>query len=241
MVAPYRFFCFSLNSYLLYFDIFEHQMNDPAVLLLERALSEYTGAPHVIAVKRCSVALLGACEYLRATKGWPERSKFNTIFLPRKTYVFVPQILVRGGFDVDCIGGDWFGGYRLWPFPVWDYARKLKPNMYRPGEYHCLSFHRSKPLGHTEGGAVLTDDPQADIWLRQWRDDGRDRLRPDVHDMIGFPGLMYPGIAAELRAKLHWFQAEYPSGKILPNSDYPDLKVTEWGHLWARQQKQRVL
>lgn len=237
MVASYRLFCFNLNSHLLYLSLYEYEMNDPAVLLLEHTLSRYTGARHVIAMKRCSVAILGACEYLRACKPWPDPSVRNTLFLPRRTYVFIPQILARSGFVVSCTGPDWVGGYRIFPSSVWDYARTLRPNMYRPGEYQCLSFHRSKPLGHTEGGAVLTDDPEADVWLRRWRDDGRDRLRPDLHDMIGFPGLMYPGIAAELRNKLHWFKEEYPEGKILPNSDYPDLSLTDWSRLWRKQQK----
>ena len=72
-------------------------MNDLSVEAFEKALCEYTGAPYAVAVKRCCIALKGCCEYLR-------KLGMNTILLPRYTYEFVPQVLVRSGFVVDCNG-----------------------------------------------------------------------------------------------------------------------------------------
>ncbi len=106
--------------------------------------------------------------------------------------------------------------------------------MFVKGQYQCLSFHRSKILGHTEGGAVLTDDWEAAQWLRQWRDDGR--KRSGDYNMIGESGLMYPDIAVNLTLKLHWLKEYYPNGHPdLPNSDYPDLSKTDWNKLWRDQ------
>ncbi len=210
-------------------------MNDPSVEAFEKALCEYTGAPFAIAVKRCCVALKGCCEYLRSIEasGRAER----VLYLPRYTYEFVPQVLVRAGFVVSCTAGNWAGGYKLWPYPVWDYARRFRPGMYEGGQYQCLSFHRSKILGHTEGGAVLCDNPAADDWLRQWRDDGRDRTgRYQGRRIIGESGVMYPDIAVNLTLKLHWLKQYHSEGHPdLPNSDYPDLSLIDWNGIWREQ------
>ncbi len=201
-------------------------MNDPSVVFFEHMLSEYTGAPYAVAMKRCCIALKGCCEYLG--------NEWRGITLPRFTYEFVPQVLVRSGFVVHFNDDNWSGGYQLWPYPIWDYARRFRPLMYVPGQYQCLSFHRSKILGHTEGGAVLTDDFEAVKWLRQWRDDGR--KRSGDYDMIGESGLMYPDIAVNLTLKLHWLKEYYPKGhEDLPNSDYPDLSETDWNKIWHDQ------
>ncbi len=213
-------------------------MNDPAVEAFEAALCEYTGAPFAVAMKRCCIALKGCCEYLGV----------HHVTLPKCTYEFVPATLVRSGIAVDFDDRHWSGGYRLDPSPVWDYARRFRPGMYVRGEYHCLSFHRSKILGHTEGGAVLTDNWHALYWLRQWRDDGRLRsARPywdgqeNLHSpMVGESGLMYPEIAVALEKRLYWrrtfYDRHFGPHPDLPNSDYPDLSKTDWNGLWREQQ-----
>ena len=201
-------------------------MNDPSVEAFERALCEYTGAPYAIAMKRCCIALKGCCEYLGVKE----------VSIPRRTYEFVPQALVRGGVHVRFDDRSWRGGYNLEPYPIWDYARRFLPEMYVRGQYQCLSFHRSKILGHTEGGAVLTDDIVAYHWLRQWRDDGRKRSGWRL--MIGESGMMYPDIAVNLTLKLHWLKQYYPHGHPdLPNSDYRDLSLDDWNGIWREQQK----
>ncbi len=200
------------------------EMNDPSVAAFEKALCEYTGAPYAVAVKRCCIALKGCCEYLGVKE----------VTIPKRTYEFVPQTLVRSGVVVCFDDGDWVGGYSLRPHPIFDYARRFCPGMYEPGQYQCLSFHRSKILGHTEGGAVLTDNEKAVRWLRQWRDDGRQRS--GNFTMIGESGLMYPDIAVNLTLKLHWLKQYYPDGHPdLPNSDYPDLSKTDWNGIWREQ------
>ncbi len=111
--------------------------------------------------------------------------------------------------------------------------------MYERGQFQCLSFHRSKILGYTEGGAVLTDDWAAVVWLMQWRDDGR--KRSGYHDMIGESGLMYPDIAKNLTLKLHWrktfYDVHFGPHPDLPNSDYPDLSLIDWNGIWREQCK----
>ncbi len=203
-------------------------MQDPSVVAFEQALCDYTGAPYAVAVKRCCIALKGCCEYLGV----------RAVTIPRRTYGFVPATLVRSNILVRFDDRSWSGGYDLRPYPVWDYARRFRPGMYVRSEYQCLSFHRSKILGHTEGGAVLTDDAWAVRWLRQWRDDGRKRSGDE--EMIGESGLMYPDIAVNLTLKLHWrktfYDKHFGPHPDLPNSDYPDQSLIDWNGTWKAQQ-----
>ena len=204
-------------------------MIDPSVEALEDALCQYTGAPYAVAMKRCCIALKGCCEYLGVRE----------VTIPRRTYEFVPQALVRSGVLVYFDNRRWSGGYQLRPTPIWDYARRFRPGMYIRSQFQCLSFHRSKILGHTEGGAVLTNDWEAADWLSQWRDDGRDRDGSyEGRQMIGESGLMYPDIAVNLTLKLHWLKKYYPEGHPdLPNSPYKDLSLIDWNGTWSRQSK----
>lgn len=81
---------------------------------------------------------------------------------------------------------------------------------------------------------MLCDSEEACKWLRQWRDDGRNRS--GWFQMIGESGLMYPDIAVNLTLRLHWLKQYYPNGHHdLPNSDYPDLSLTDWNGLWRDQ------
>ena len=206
-------------------------VTDPSIGDFEAALSEYTGAPYAVAMKRCCIALKGCCEYLGVRE----------VTIPRRTYEFVPQTLVRSCILVKFDARRWSGGYDLRPYPIWDYARRFRPGMYKRGQLQCLSFHRSKILGHTEGGAVLTDDWDAADWLSQWRDDGRDRNGVyEGRRIIGESGLMYPDIAVNLKLKLHWrktfYDKHFGPHPDLPNSDYPDLSKTDWNGTWTKQQ-----
>ena len=204
-------------------------MNDPSVVAFEEALCEYTGAPYAVAMKRCCIALKGCCEFLGVKE----------VTIPKRTYEFVPKILIRSGIVVHYDDLDWSGGYNLRPYPVFDYARRFRPGMYERGQYQCLSFHRSKILGHTEGGAVLTDDEYAYDWLRVWRDDGRNRVGAGVDRMIGESGLMYPDIAVNLRLKLHWrktfYDKHFGPHPDLPHSDYEDQSLKDWNGIWNTQ------
>ncbi len=194
-----------------------------AVRDFERALCEYTYAPYAITTTRCCTALQMALEWVRA----------NKVTIPRRTYRGVPQAIVRSGAFVEFDDRSWIGGYQLIPYPVWDYARRFTSGMYRRGEFHCLSFHRSKILGFTQGGAILCDDKRAAEWFRKGGRDGENiHSTADTFDMIGFFSYMDPGTAAELHARLHWLPKHNPD---LLNSPYPDLSRTDWNALWVSQ------
>jgi hypothetical protein len=69
---------------------------------------------------------------------------------------------------------DWTGEYHIHDTRIWDSARRLEKNMYRPGAMQCLSFGHGKPLHIGRGGAILLDDPAAYKTMIRQRYDGRD-------------------------------------------------------------------
>jgi dTDP-4-amino-4,6-dideoxygalactose transaminase len=190
---------------------------------LEKALCAYTGSPYAVAVSSCSIALEMICAFLRV----------GDITIPRRTYASVPQAIVKSGGRVFFRDIAWVGAYRLEPSPIWDCAPRFTQAMYQSGTYQCLSFHRRKILGHTEGGAILCDNgAHADI-LRIMRHDGRPPGQ-NAPIMLGYHAVMTNGVAAELLLKEAW---KGPHEDMPFDEDYPDLSLTDWNKLWAEQQR----
>lgn len=215
-----------------------------AVRAFEADLVAYTGAPYAVAVNSCTMALLLACAWFREYR--PEHG-IHTISLPAHTYVGCPQSVIHAGFEVEWREESWSGEYQLEPLPVWDSARRFTKDMFKTKvtiareddapcdsyvkhvehldgtRFQCLSFHISKILGHSQGGAILHNHPEADAWLRRARFDGRTEAVPasaDQFDMIGWHCYMSVDVAAALRWKLSVLPDHNAD---LPCSDYPDL------------------
>jgi len=49
----------------------------------------------------------------------------------------------------------------------------MKRGMFKPGTFHCLSFHIRKHIPIGKGGMILTDDKEAYDWFRTVRYEGR--------------------------------------------------------------------
>lgn len=191
----------------------------------ESDLCVYTGARFAVAVSSCTAALLLACAWQRWRHDGP-----SMVFLPSRTYVGVPMSVHHAGHGVAFEDVDWQGEYQLrpvpeWSTPVWDSARRMTQGMFRPGAMQCLSFHVSKILGHSQAGAVIHNNAEADPWLRRARFDGRTEGIPpaeDTFDMLGYHCYLSPDVAAALRWKL----ASLPRYNAdLPRSDYSDLSI----------------
>lgn len=212
-----------------------------AVRNFEKELCAYTGAPYAVAVNSCTMALLLACAWAKQERGgWP-----RMFSIPKLTYVGVPMSIINARCGVTFHDEDWQGEYELKQLPdgdfsVWDAARRFTGNMFSarsallaergtPGLPHltfqCVSFHISKILGHSQGGAILHDDSGADEWFRKARFDGRTAGVPpakDNFDMLGWHAYMSPDVAAALRWKLSVLPRHNDD---LPRSDYPDLSI----------------
>ena len=201
----------------------------------EAEVAAYTGAPFCVAVSSCTMALLLACAWQReAVNREAERRGSGMmplppeVRIPRRTYVSVPMSVMHAGYRVSFTDDLWSGAYRLFPLPVWDSARWFTADLWRTLQgFVCLSFHASKTLGISQGGAILHDSPEADAWLRRARFDGRTEgvdPKDDHFDMIGYHCYLSPDIAAGLLLKLHSLPRH---NAPLPNSDYPDLSLCE--------------
>ena len=190
----------------------------------EQAVSEYTGAPYVVAVDSCTNAIF------LCLKWWNNRGYKGSITIPKKTYLSIPQQIIHAGFSVIFVDKEWSGLYQLEPFPIWDSARRFTNNMFEIvyGGYIfiCTSHHWTKPLGIERGGCILHNDAEADTWFRRARFHGRTEGVPPKHDspIMGWNMMMLPSVAANGLVRLSHLPKDNPD---LPNDDYPDLSQME--------------
>lgn len=130
----------------------------------ESALADYTGAPFAIMTDCCTHAIELCLRYDHVT--YCEFSAF--------TYISIPMLMHKLNITYRLIPDYWTGEYKFNCTNIWDSARKLEQNMFKPGMMQCLSFGWDKPLPIGRGGAILLDDKMAyDCIIRQ-RYDGRD-------------------------------------------------------------------
>ena len=199
----------------------------------EETLCEYTGARYAVTTNSCTMAItLAAAWWTRTWRGGPRGLDGRPVLvMPKLSYVGVPAALFNAGCYPDFRDEDWQGEYgicwtRAQPV-IWDSARRFTSGMYRPGAMQCVSFHASKILGDSQGGAILHDSPEADAWLRRARFDGRTEGADPKTDQVTFPSwhcYMSPDVAARLLWKLSALPKHNPD---LPRSDYPDLSTLE--------------
>lgn len=189
----------------------------------ESALCEYTGAPFAVTTTSCTQAILMAAVMHRAF--WPASWLSQRLSVPKRSYVGVPASLRNAGFEVDFRDEDWQGEYQIEPLPLWDSARRFTSGMFRPGNVQCVSFHWSKILGLSQGGAILLESKNAADWLRRARFDGRTEGVPASEDQVQYPSwhaYLSPEVAAHGLMKLSLLPRHNAD---LPRSDYPDLST----------------
>lgn len=202
---------------------------------LERELCAYTGAPYAVVVNSCTMAILLACVWMREYLG----SEFTKrIQLPKLTYVGVPYAVREALPHAEIIFADidWQGEYQLSPLPVWDSARRFTSGMWRaraevywqlgdnPIVMQAVSFHATKILSHSQGGAILHNCARADSWFRKARFDGRAEGVPPAEDHFEIPRAFHCYLSPDVAAALRWKLASLPRhNEDLPRDNYPDL------------------
>lgn len=179
----------------------------------EDAIAEYSGAPYAVAVESCSAAIFLSCLY--------KNIQGQEITIPRHTYPSVPCSIIHAGGKVKFSTGSWEGVYSLYPIGIIDGALRFKKGMYHGG-LHCLSFHNKKHLPIGRGGMILTEDFNAQAWLRRARFDGRGEMPLQQDDFRELGWNMY--ITPEQAARgLLLFSA-------IKDKDLDDLSVEEQGY-----------
>jgi dTDP-4-amino-4,6-dideoxygalactose transaminase len=145
-----------------------------ALFKFEQELAEYTGAPYVVLTDGCTHALELCFRHDNVKE---------TAFTPY-TYLSVPMLMHHLGIKFEYYPDhlshrqQWIGEYKFEGTRIWDSARRLERNMYKPGQFQCLSFGWSKPLQLGKVGAILLDDELAYKKFSRQRSDGRDLHLP---------------------------------------------------------------
>jgi dTDP-4-amino-4,6-dideoxygalactose transaminase len=138
------------------------------ILKFEQELAEFTGAPYAIMTDCCTHAIELCFRYLNVKE---------CMFTPY-TYLSIPMLMHKLNVKYDYLQQDaqtWIGEYKfVGTKKIWDSARRLEKDMYRPGAMQCLSFGQGKPLQIGRGGAILLDDKAAYDTMLAQRYDGRD-------------------------------------------------------------------
>jgi dTDP-4-amino-4,6-dideoxygalactose transaminase len=151
-------------------------------LQFERMIADYTGAPYCVCVDNESNALYMALIY--------EGIYGQEITIPSHTYPSVPCEIINAGGRVKFESSPEMvkGEYQLKPTKVWDSALRFTANMFREGQFQCLSFTGQwKRLKTVKGGAILTDNEKAYKWFKRYRFSGRRECSyfEDNFDFIG--------------------------------------------------------
>jgi dTDP-4-amino-4,6-dideoxygalactose transaminase len=198
----------------------------------EEEIAKYTGAPYAIALDNMSNALFLALYYEKNIK---KSLTGDTVDCPSRTYPSVPCEIIHAGLKVNFVpveGTKIKGSYRLFPSNVVDSALRFTGDMYVPGTHMCLSFTGPyKTLKLSKGGAIITDDYNAMLWLKRARFSGRRECsyHDDHFDMLGWNFYMMPELAA--RGILMMTQFYNMDGSKKYNEDlelpYPDLSKFE--------------
>jgi dTDP-4-amino-4,6-dideoxygalactose transaminase len=193
----------------------------------EKALSDYTGAPYVIALDNMSNALFLSLYY--------EKVSDQEIEIPSRTYPSVPCEIIHAGGKVKFMpveGNTIKGAYQLNPTKVWDSALRFTADMYIPNTHMCVSFTGPyKHLKLSKGGAILTDDLHAYLWFKRARFSGRRECsyHDDYFDMLGWNFYMVPELAARGLHMMPQFYNLDGSKKQMEDLElpYPDLSNYE--------------
>ena len=200
--------------------------NNPykVVQLFEEEVADYTGAPYAISVDNCTNAIFLCLKYLKHKHSLESTTE---ITIPSKTYLSVPQSIIHAGFlpvfDTREETNNWKGVYQLNPLPIIDSAKRFTSNMYISGTFMCLSFHIKKHLKIGKGGMILTDDPEAVIWFRKARYEGRSEklYHEDDIDMLGWNMYMTPQQASHGLSLMQNYPMNVPD--LGENNGYRDL------------------
>ena len=182
----------------------------------EKAVAEYAGSKHAVAVDCCTNAIFLSLK-LQQELGF----RAGEITCPARTYVSVPMAIIHAGFRVRFEDFDWRGVYQLKPLPIFDGAKRFRRGMYQGG-LHCLSFHTKKILNIGRGGMILTDSAEQAAWLRKSRYDGRaEKPYPEERiETLGWHCYMMPDQAARGLMLLN----ALPDDNEDLEEDYPDLR-----------------
>ena len=195
--------------------------NNDFILMFEKLLSEYTGAPYVVLTDSCTNALFLSLK-LKLNQN---KIIDHNILIPNRTYISVPQVIIHCGLTPMYRDFNWFGSYELGDTNIIDCAVGFKKDMYKPDKFMCLSFQQKKAIKIGKGGAILLDNEEDYKILKRMSWDGRDSsisVKEDLNNIIlGYHMNMIPDDAAKGILLLNQYQYNFEDFKGFDN--YPDI------------------
>lgn len=152
------------------------------VFKFEKALADYVGAKHVVAVDSCTSAIF-------LTLKWHLRQGGNrAVIIPSMTVPLVACAAIEAGMYIAFDDRtEWVGRYyTLAGTQTIDSAHELRRNQYRrmleeEGQTDlmklCFSFYPTKTIGSADGGAIATNDDAFAEWARIISTYGRNQAK----------------------------------------------------------------
>ena len=186
-------------------------MSFQALFDFEEALANYTGAPYAVVTDGCTHALELCFRY-----DGVRNCQFTAY-----TYLSVPMMLTHLGVDYQFTDQTWHGEYQFKGTRIWDSARRLEHDMYRSGQFQCLSFGWTKPLQIGKVGAILLDNAEAYRLFSRQRSDGRDLNIPWESETELILGWHYCPTLESCERGLELLPAVVPKSQP---GQYPDLR-----------------
>ena len=185
----------------------------------ERLISNFCGSRYAIALDSCTNALFLCLKH--------NKIKEQSIEIPAKTYLSVPQSIIRSGNNPVFINDEWTGFYQLGKTNIYDCAGRLKEKMYIKNSYMCLSFHLKKNIPIGKGGMVLTNSKEAYDWMYLAVYEGRDRREnhDNIDDLktLGWNMYMTPEQAAYGIELFINYKKNAPKEDVAYSAKYKDL------------------
>jgi dTDP-4-amino-4,6-dideoxygalactose transaminase len=186
------------------------------ILKFEQELAEFANAPYAVMTDCCTHAIELCLRY----------DKPNGCIFPAYTYLSIPMLMHKLGIEYILEDRPWTGEYQFRNTRVWDSARRLEKNMYRPGHMQCLSFGHGKPLHIGRGGAILLDDKAAYDALLLMRYDGRDlNITPWQSQQTFRVGYHYKPTPEEAIQGLAMLEGVKLNNPVPVHVAYPDLRT----------------
>lgn len=197
-------------------------VSDPWDLVdgFEKLISNFCGSKYAVALDSCTNSLFLSLYY--------KNIRQQNINIPSKTYLSVPQSILRSGNNPVFLDKNWTGIYQLGDTNIYDCAGRLRKNMYLNNSLMCLSFHLKKHIPIGKGGMILTDSKKAYEWMYLAVYEGRDRRvnHDSIDDLntLGWNMYMTPEQASY---GIELFE-KYPKDEIIADvaysEKYKDLK-----------------
>ena len=191
------------------------------IFQFERELAAFTGAPYAVMTDCCTHAIELCLRY----------DKIRSCSFTAFTYLSLPMTMRKLDIRYSLESEQWIGEYQIHDTRIWDSARRLEADMYRPGMMQCLSFGHDKPLHIGRGGAILLDDEVAYNELILMRYDGRDlNTRPWTEQKTFKVGYHYkptPEEAQQGLALLQGIKFDKPRPKQVNYADLRQFTITD--------------